>query len=83
MKKLTMRERRTWLCHSLQLLSDGISHYSISEQVVNSLLLELIQLARQDQSVFEVVNHPPQSDLELFSRLDAIEEELRTEKLFT
>ncbi len=83
MKKLTMRERRTWLCHSLQLLSEGISHYAISDRVVNSLLLELIQLAREDQSVFDVINHPPQSHLEFSSRLDAIEEELRREKLFT
>ena len=64
-------------------LSEGISHYSISDQVVNSLLLELIQLAREDQSVFDVVNHPPQSDLEFSSWLDAIEEELSTEKVFT
>ena len=83
MKKLTMRERREWLCHYLQLLRDGIAHYSISDRVVNHLLLELIQLARQEQSVFDVVNHPPQSDLDFSRQLDAIEEELGTEKVFT
>lgn len=51
--------------------------------MVNHLLLELIQLARQEQSVLDVVNHPEQYDLKFPVRLDAIEAELEQEKVFT
>ena len=81
MTRLTMKERRSLLCHHLQKLADGIDNYSISDWAVNHLLLELIKLGYQDQSVFEVVNNVEQDDKLL--PLKDIEEELEQEKVFT
>ena len=76
-----MRERRELLAHYLQELSSGITNYSISDWAVNHLLLELIKLGSQDQSVFEVVNNRELQKLPLSVKL--IEEELEQENLFT
>jgi hypothetical protein len=81
MAQLTMRERRELLAHYLQELSSGITNYSISDWAVNHLLLELIKLGSQDQSVFEVVNNRELQKLPLSVKL--IEEELEQENLFT
>ncbi|MGK7915120.1 MAG: hypothetical protein AB4038_06165, partial [Prochloraceae cyanobacterium] len=62
-------------------LADGIDNYSISDWAVNHLLLELIKLGYQEQSVFEVVNNVAQEELSL--PLKDIEEELEQEKVFT
>jgi hypothetical protein len=78
-----MRERRELLCHYLQALGSGVSNYSISDRVVNHLLLELIQLGRQEQSVSDVVNHPDKYDLKFPLSISAIEAELDQEKVFT
>lgn len=78
-----MRERRELLCHYLEVLGEGVAHYSISDWVVNHLLLELIQLAHQEQSVFDAVNHPTQDNLQFPVRLDTLKEELEQEKVFT
>ena len=81
MTELTMRERRELLAHYLQKLSSGITNYSISDWAVNHLLLELIKLGSQEQSVFEVVNNPELQELPLSAK--QIEEELEQENVFT
>ena len=81
MAQLTMRERRELLHHYLQELSSGISNYSISDWAVNHLLLELIKLTSQDQSVFEVVDRPKLHKLPLSLKL--LESELEQSNPFT
>ncbi len=81
MAPLTMRERRELLNHYLQELSSGISNYSISDWAVNHLLLDLIKLSSQDQSIFEVVNHPELHKLPLSLKL--LESELEQSNPFT
>ncbi len=81
MTRLTMRERRDLLCHYLQQLASGTENYSISDWAVNRLLLDLIKLGYQDQSVKEVVNNQAQSDKPF--PLRDIEKELERENVFT
>ncbi len=81
MTELTMRERRELLVHYLQKLSSGITNYSISDWAVNHLLLELIKLSSQEQSIFELVKNPELQELSL--SVEQIKEELEQEKLFT
>ena len=81
MARLTMRQRRELLRHYLQQLADGTENYSISDWAVNHLLLDLIKLGHQEQSVFEVVNNQDQYQLPL--PLREIEQELEQEKVFT
>ncbi len=80
MTQLTMRERRELLCHYLQQLDSGVANYSISDWAVNRLLLHLIELGYQDQSVFEIVNNQEKSELPL--PVKVIEEELKQENVF-
>jgi hypothetical protein len=77
-----MRERRELLCHYLQAIGDGVTNYSISDWAVNHLLLELIQLGHQEQSIAEVVNAPDKYDLKFPRSIKMLEEELVQDKVF-